>query len=283
MSHKPLIYRLNEILPWWLKDRGGTPTTKTKAYRVLWVITAIFDAAIDAAISGVDAAKPGYGTPTALPYIGRQRLLIRGQDETDAEYGDWLARWLDTHRLGGKAEGIALTLAHFARTHPKIKVVNRAGHMVTRDVDGTLTFENVAWDWDSKSHPIRSDVDAPYWSDEWIIVYDPPWDITGPTLPDIGATLEDAAAFGIGHLTPPVDTAAVIGQLSQFKGAHSHPRSIIWCYDASLFDPSTPATMPDGYWGKYHKVVNGVAVRSRSSDCRYWEPYLPAEPEDVGP
>jgi hypothetical protein len=84
--------------------------------------------------------------------------------------------------------------------------------------------------------------------------------------------------FGIGHFVPRQDVDAVKQILAQTTSLHTYVRCIVWTYDPTLFDPGTPASMPDGRWGQWSMddpnlpPGSGSRIRSsRSLDCRYWE------------
>jgi hypothetical protein len=251
-------------IPPWLADRGRAPEPLRTGFAVIWAWAAIFDAQIDTRIQGVEAKFPGFGTPTALPLIGRSRGILQGQGETDDNFAARLIPWLDRWRRAGSAEAIALSLHEYLSNHPRVRVVNRAGRMITCETDGTFSDDQVAWDWDSVTDPGN----ATHWWDLWIVVDQPPWPIDSPW----GDGERWGGGLGFGHDAPREDVDAVLALIRQWKSEHSYVRSIIWTYDSSLFDPSTPTTMPDGTWGRWHVLSGGVAVPSgRSPDCRFWE------------
>ena len=255
--------------PWWLAER--VKSALTVGFRVLWGMIAPLDAALDVLDQGAQAAWPGVGTPTALPLIGRSRGIIRGQSDTDEEFAHRLRVYLDTSRKYGSQWAIANALHEFLLGRPKVRVVNRAGRMTTIDTDGTVTVEDVAWDWDSVTNPEN----ATHWWDEWVIVYSPPWALTGPTIGTPGCV---EFGKGIGHFVPRQDVDAVRMLIAQTQSAHSYVRTVIWTYDATLFNPASSPTMPDGRWGQWSMddpnlpPGSGSRIRSsRSLDCRYWE------------
>lgn len=222
------------------------------------------------------ARYPGIGTPTALPLIGQSRGMIKGMDDTDATWSVKLLRWLDRWLIAGGQRAIGLAIQDYCAGAPKVRVVNRYGRMTTIESSGLISWEDVAWDWDSLSHPRRNDVDEPFWSEIFIIVYTPPWAISD----ELGTNTP--ADSGIGQLCPRVDVDAIRALIEQWKSAHTYVRAVLWAYDATLFDPDTPATMPDGTWGSWgymppdesppHFQLSGRGLLEQSNDLRTWEP-----------
>ncbi len=273
---EPLIVRFRDAfrkyLPPWLADRPSLG--KTVGFRFLWVMIGALDAAAEVLIQGLQAAWPGLGTPTALPLIGRSRSLIRGEAETEEDYTARLRRWLETHQRQGSSEAIATAIHYYLSNRPRVRVVNRYGDWVTCEADGTITTAKQAFDWDSVSHPERHDVDEPWWSEVFIIVYPPPWTNSNGTYGD-GEVY--GGSLGLGHANTQVQFEAVKGLIAQWKSAHTNPRCVIWTTDAALFDPADPLTLPDGTWGSWG-LPNGNGPRVPSgrnrTTCRYWEPGL---------
>lgn len=241
------------------------------------VMASPLDTATQILAEGIAARYPGRGTPTALPYIGRSRSLIRNQAETDEAYAARLIAWLDVHPEAGWDERIARVVHEYLSTHPMVRVVDRAGQWTTIAADGTVTRTNAAWDWDSVSHPERNDPDEPWWSDLWVIVYPTPFAGAGPFLGGVteGSPLWGADDLGIGHDVARKDYFALKGLFAQWKSAHARIRAVIWTTDATLFDPDTPASLPDGEWGAWSdpSTTSPRAPSNRIlTTCRYWEP-----------
>ncbi len=261
--------RFRDIIrpPKWLSDRY--PTALTVGYRLIWSMVAALDVGAEVLSQGLNARFPGVGTPTALSLIGRSRGLIRGQNESNEDYVARLLRWLDVHPEAGWDERVARVVHEYLEAHPRVRVVDRAGQWTTVDTDGTVTRTVAAWDWDSVSHPERSDPDEPWWSDLWVIVYSP--------FPARAGTLGDMTGddgYALGHMVASPDVQNLKGLFAQWKAAHSRIRAVIWTTDATKFDPATPSSLPDGTWGAWSRNVAGVQVPSNrdTTVCRYWEP-----------
>jgi hypothetical protein len=257
---------LATLLPWWLSDRRLS-SGKWTGYRFLWSIVAYLDALIEAGLQALKAPWPGVGTPTALPFIARSRGILRGQADTDASFASKLTRWLDKWRRAGSQYQLAVELHEYLGNAPVVRVINRAGHWVTINADGSSTVSDATWNWDSLSNPER----AGFWSELFIVIYPTQWALQG----NYGAvTAWGSTSFGLGHLVSRQEWDAVHAIVAQWKGAHSKVRAIIWTSDATLFDPAVPASCPDGTWGEYggfNLTGSRVASGRNTTTCRYWE------------
>lgn len=217
---------------------------------------------------------PGVGTATSLPYASRSRNMLRGMADTDQSFAARLLTWLDRWRGAGSMLGLARAVQDYCTGSPRVKVVNRAGVMLdlTAGGSGVSSTSTVTWNWDSVSHPER----AGFWSEVWIIVYTPPWTISGV----IDTTNAANIGLGIGTKSPRVDVDALKVIIDTWKSAHTFVRALIFCYDATWFDPANGAKMPDGTWGdwgygKVARVLSGRGVKELDNTIRVWEPEIP--------
>lgn len=270
----PAAIRFRDVfrkyIPNWMSDRGGQTAGLTVGFRYLWSMIAPLDAALEVLVEGLNAAQPGVGTPTALPYISRMRGILRGEDDTDDFYVARLRQWLDLWRAAGSAEAIAGAIQAYLANHPKVRIVTRSGYWVTLNTDGTIVRQQQAWDWDSVSNPERSG----FWSEIWIIVYPTEWSTSGPFLDTAGSPVWGDDGLGIGHDVPRVDRDALLGLVAQWKSAHTKVRAILWTSDSTKYDPSTPLSLPNGNWGTWSVNSGGTQVASDRdlTATRYWEP-----------
>ncbi len=252
---------LTRYLPSWLAD--NYPNGPSFGHRILWALTLLAEGQLEIVLQGSLAAV-GRGTPSALPYLEFARGIARGRFDTDTSYAVKMSTWIQRWKEAGAQIRLAKEIAEYLGDS-RVRIVNRAGHWVTVEANGTVTTEDAAWDWDGTSHPER----AGWWAEIWIIVY-PTWGHTGPYggVRDWGGD-----AYGIGHLRTRRDRDAIMGIAKRFKSAHTHVRAIIWTSDASLFDPAVPSSSPDGTWGAWGKGGAGSRIPSRNlTTCRYWEP-----------
>lgn len=262
-SQHLLSNRLRKWVPWWLSDRHYS-SGKSVGFRFLWVLVVNLDIYLEYMVQALIARFPGVGTPTALPYIGRSRGILRGQADTDATYAAKLVNWLTKWAGAGSQTQLAIEIHEYLGNSPMVRVFNRAGTVVAVASNGTVTKTTCVWNWDGTSNPERSG----YWSELWIVVYPTQWALESNW--GIGTWGQDAGGFG--HAASRVENDAIRGLVAQWKAAHSLVRAIIWSSDGTLFDPATPASLPDGKWGQWSTVAGGYVPSDRNLiSCRYWE------------
>ena len=253
-----LSQNLERIVPWWLRNRPGLD----RGYKYIWASAVMCDAMIDALMQGVQAAWPGFGTPTALTEIGGTRGIVRGLSDTPDEYAARLRSWLDDYARMGSDESIARGLHEYLRGRPMVRVVDRHGQWTEVDTSGNLRTFSAAWDWDSVSDPTAA-TDRP--TDIWIVVYgsaylhQPDW-----------VSLD--SGHGVGHTAPIGEVDQAVAILKQWKPAHNWIRCVLWVDDPSELDPEGAIGLPDGNWGHWGKDDGtGARVASRNRNFRYWE------------
>ncbi len=255
---------INLVVPWWLSDR--LEAGKTVGYSFLWGVVSVLDIILEGHLQGLFARYPGKGTPDALPLIGRSRGILRGQNDTDEEYAEKLRGWLDRWIAAGSQLAIAREFHDYLEDHPRVRVINRSGHWVTLNADGTEEVNDATWDWDSVSNPERVN----YWSELWVIVYT-------SNIPDAGEWGDGrnwgGRDSGLGHVVKRVDRDALRNLAGTWKSAHSLVRAVIFTTDDTLFDPDSPSTCPDGTWGVWSSGGSGSRIASgrETVTCRYWE------------
>lgn len=266
---------LDHLLPPWLRYRPSSG--RTSGYRFAWGMVAPIDALWEILVEGLQAPWPGKGTPTALTDIGRSRGIIRGQNESNESYAARLRAWLDTWRDAGSQERVARAIHEYIYPHPRVRYVNRHGQWTTVNEDGSVeVHEGVPFDWDSVTHPERQlTADEPEWADAWIIVYPTTWARPATLLnPADTETFADDEPLGLGHDVTATERDEIVGLVNQWKSDHTFIRAILWSYDATLFDPDVPSSLPDGTWGTWGLDVGGTYGPSGRDivNVRYWEP-----------
>lgn len=262
---------VNRYLPVWLSERPGGFLGKTVGYRVVWTIAALFDELAETAIEALQAPWPSQGTPDAFPYIGRSRAMIRAQGESEADYTARLVTWLDRARQWGSMIAIARSVHEYLANRPRVRIYNRAGQCVeVAQTTGAISHfapGTTAWNWDGVDFPER----AKRRGDVWICVYPDPW----ARSPNIGShRVIGSGDHGIGHDVTRVEIDAVKSEIRQYKSAHTNVVAVIWTTDATLFDPTVPASQPAGDWGQWSTRGDGSRVasgRGNSPTCRFWE------------
>lgn len=244
------------------------------------------------AVSGAYAVRfrfPTLTSPDALPWLAKDRQIVRGPNESQDSYAQRLVQWLDLWVHAGSAPSILQGVASFflpgTITAEHVKQ-SRTGYTDWDYWDGTtdtLYREAPAnWDWDSDGlvpcdarfqRVNKHGVLGPYWH-TWTILYDTGYTSDGtwadPGTWDDGGTWDTDAS--------PDDVAAIRGQVRQWKSAESFVQWIVVALDSTWFVYSLPAAdpkLPDGHWGRWGKVITSGGSRvytpSRSDTASYWD------------
>lgn len=264
---------VNGALPTHLSNRGPKLSS---GWKRMWVIASQIDLILEACFQGLYARMPGLGTETALPFIGRDRMLRRGPTETTEGYALRLTKWLDYWRTAGNALATLLALRYYLPTPVLVRMYLRSGFCWTLELDGSLSWvRDTAWDWDSISNPERA---TGHQTDVWIIINPPNYGVCGPWGAADGDVWGGPSTTGPGvgcfGLDIPADTLNVLRDiLIQIKGAHCYVRCVVFSDDVNKFDPENDLSQPDGYWGRWGRDDgSGNLIAARDTDCRYWEP-----------
>lgn len=239
-----------EISPAWLSDLNSYKFTYS-------AIGIVFDALAEYLRIGVLQRFPGQAQSGALPFIGRDRKMLRGFRESDDAYVPRLRGAFETWRLAGNAQTLLTELAaYFSSNAPVLRyVVNGV------DASGVVftdwwTLENGVfshvrrqgtgvsnWNWDNQIGQIRF----------WIIVYRnegfTPW-FWGD-----GHFWGGGQSWGFEENFTENFAFDARNIIRQWKAAGSQCLQlggIIVTGDMSLFDPSgNGANYPNGNWDVY--------------------------------
>lgn len=233
------------LVPSWLQDgEGGL---------ALYSLGAVLDAAQERLRLGTLARFPTYAPDDALPYIGRDRKLVRGINEPSAAYAARLLRWLDDHRVRGNPFALHAQLRAYMQADIMVRTVDRRGNWYTTSADGTRSVTLAAgnWDWDGTS--------TAQWARFWVILYPlagVPWG-KAATYPGTDASADQVAS--------------VMAIIRDWKPAGTTCEWVINAYDAALFDPSDADL--GGTWGNWSEADGSDVVRSRQTNARYWKAF----------
>lgn len=268
-----LVRMLRDLGPAWATQetiRVGDETV-TVEERGLYAIAKTIDAKRARLRAAVKARFPGGGAPDdALGYIGRDRQILRGPEESPEAYAQRLVRYLDDWRLAGTAWAMLEQLRAFMTPHQvRLRIYNNHGTCRTIDRDGTRSrVRGTNWDWDGTPNA---------WSRFWVLIYvttdspsQPwarcnPWGTPGETWGMADRTW--------GSTARPNEVAGVLQIIRTWKPAGSRCVFAMVVFDDTAFQPSdTAPPLPDGTWGNWSKNVAGVQVPARSSDAIYWRP-----------
>ena len=247
------------LTPRWLSDGdGGLVGTS---------LDVIKDAYAERLELGMLASMPQNGpngeTPPAdaLAAMGRDRRVVRGIGDTDAQYAVRLLSWLDDRRYAGAAFTLLKQLAGYCGPLPSFRVVDNRGNWYSRTAAGVETYLTAAGNWNWDGNTAR-------WSRFWVIVYpnghwtDVTNEWTNVATPDYGANL---GQWGV--TIPREQIASVRSIINDWKPDGTRCVHIIVAFDAASFNPATPE--PDGTWGRWGKNSGGARVASRLTTARY--------------
>lgn len=254
-----------KISPRWLTDgEGGL---------VGYALDIVKDAFIQRVNLGLLARFPENGPngetapADALQAMGRDRRVIRGLSETDAEYAARLKLWLDDRKRQGNPFMLMQKLAEYLGPLPSYRTVDARGNWYSRAADGTesSSLDQQNWDWDGTPIGER-------WARFWVIIY--PNGLWTENSDDWGANTWGASGWGEseetwGSTAPRNHVTTVQGIVSDWMPAGTRCINIIIAFDNASFDPTAPE--PDGLWEGYSKNVGGVQVPARLATARYWD------------
>lgn len=239
--------------------------------RVLWTTFLINDALGARQQMGTQAKWPNFAPADALAYIGRDRLIVRGPDESEAAYEARLIRYLSDHRVRGNPWALMEQIRGYCSPHAiKVRTVDEHGNWRLIDSDGTRSVvKGDDWDWDSSAL-----TDA--WGRFWLIIepasLSDPW-AAGPDIGDVdlwGGAI-GTPGFTIGSTATPNDVSSVRSIVKAWKRAGVKCLNIIICLRSGQFVPASSGN-PDGSpsWANYSTNSGGTQVPVRDFFGRYW-------------
>ena len=270
------------IAPTWLQGEVGE--------KYLYAQSVVVDATADRVLAGVHSYMPEKCDPSCLPYIGRDRSVIRGINETDASYAHRCKTAIYDWHFAGLGEGIMSSLlGYLSPSAPLVRVVWAAHGTYLQptqwewvdDGDGPAgevqSFSTMhpggyaaEWHWDTIDNRRRF----------WVILYvntvGDPW-VAETGYYDSTTTYGDGEAYGItGISTEQCQT--LLNIIKTFKSAHSRCEQVVICFDSTLLDPfNMSGTYPSGYnntlptpnWASYGYDSSGYYSPGRSASCRF--------------
>lgn len=259
-----------KLMPSWLTtDEGGD---------VHGSLGVMMDAYAERARLGVLARFPEHAPSDAIAAISRDRKIIRGIAETDANYGTRALSWLDDHKTRGNPFALMKQLRGYLNADVRIRTVDSSGNWFTRDRDGTESVLLAQGNWNWNNAPTIAGVTQ--WSRFWVIIYPTsagqPW---SQSLAWGNGALWGTGQFGtsstatIGTTATREQVADVRRIIAEWKPEGTKCEWIIIAFDDASFPPSTAGqpTPGPGLWGDWGKVVGNTFVASRISTARYWE------------
>lgn len=252
-----------------LRKLMGRFHERLEGYRRAYAVASAADGNVEFALQALLARFPGLGTPTALPYIGRDRLIRRGFAESDDSYALRLIGWRTDHRQAGGPFATMRQLAGYVSPHPTLlRIVNSHGTWYTLNPDGTReryipgTFN---WNWDG----LHSTLFARF----WLLIYPDTalWQRDGTWVNSDGSTWGDDAAATWGSTATRDQVRDVRTIVNDWRSAGGLLKHVVVVFGAD-FDPANAAPpLPDGNWARHSKLdADSNCVRARSDDAIYW-------------
>lgn len=272
MSLRQIIHKLGPS--WLVGDRfsadGGETEIETDA-RVLYAIALVLDALNTRLAMGIAARLPGFGAPPdALPYIGRDRLILRGPDETAEAYESRLVRYLPDHKVRGNPWALMEQLRGYCSPWPvEFRTVDEHGNWRIIAADGTRSRVLAdSWNWDN------SELENA-WGRFWVVICpagSSPWS-AGPALgdPALWGGALGSPGYTIGSTATPNDVASVRSVVKAWKRAGVKGLFAIVTFDQDAFKPGS-VTNPDGspVWTNHSTNSGGAQIAARNPNGRYW-------------
>jgi hypothetical protein len=199
----------------------------------------------------------------ALEAIGRDRGITRGISETDSSYARRLLAWLDDHKKRGSPFELMHQLAGYVNdSTARFKTVDARGNWYMRAADGTETsdLDTGNWNWDGAI--------GTRWSRFWVIIY-PGARWTSTDTWGAAGDWGDPTTRTWGTTATQEQVTSVRSIVKYWKPGGTVNPCVIIALDNASFDSAAPE--PDGLWGRWSKIVDGVRVPSRLATARYWQ------------
>ncbi len=255
------------LTPPWLQEDDGD--------EVLYALGELTDAFVQRVRDGLEVRFPSRASESAITLIGGDRGLLRGRDESKADYALRLIAWRTprTHRVRGNAYEALQQIWHYWGGIP-CATVDAHGLMHELDVDG-VSSRSLLGDWVDGDLTAWDNVDADAnWSRFWVMLL-PGAEFNITETPDFGDPDLWGGALGTPGYTlgqtnvTPEDVSAM---RSLFQDLNWHPGNTIpeWLVIPTYADAVPEDIIPDGEWQYWSKDNAGTRVASRDDSFRYW-------------
>ena len=271
------------------RDLAHAPFQGDAWQLMLWLYASPADLTMEKLLQGVRDTRVDDAEESFLSTIASQRGgILRGLTEEAASFRARLKTTPDDLRLAGNAWSILRqVLGYVSASQPRAFAVSSrytsSGSCDESSWDEYATLQSTAknpahslytsgnWDWDSLS---PTDGSWGWW--RWYLVIERR-DSLGRAwvspAPKVGAT---GLKVGEPSYAVGVDVPSTVGKslkliVAQWKANWCH--TVIVSFDGGYFDRNEPAGLginPDGYFGRWSKVVGGVYARARFADARYF-------------
>lgn len=279
---------VDAVAPMWLKDGG--PSEPTIAGRFNYVFGIACDVLLEKAQQGIKSRFPTECDPSALPYIGADRVIPQGAGEPTASYRLRLQQAFPTWKKAGSPWGVMMNLLPMLLPFtPQMRCVNdegawdtfAAGASTQTAPDHVWPKWLTLWNWDGDTydpHPLGGSPVAPLpiWWRWWLVIFSvspqawcgpAPVKGSGPPMGNPGGP-----TMAKGFNVPASTFQGLRTVLATWNKAGKWCRWLVVSFDATLFDPAQPSDgthNPDGTFGPWCAVVAGTYVTTRFKNARY--------------
>lgn len=234
---------------WLTRDKDVGPAKVETDSRVLYTMALYYDATVDRIERGIKQRFPGGGAAAdALPYIGRDRNIIRGPAQSRASWELQLIRAWDDWQLAGIAwsllEQRRAFLSPFAM---RLATVDVHAKWSIIGADGARSVEKAtAWNWDT--------LNSRWWR-FWTVIdmtgFEP-WEPSPPWGdPDLWGGAWGTPGYTWGSTATPDDIAGLRRIVRTWKPEGTFCEFIVIVFDntSGAFEPdATAPPAPDGDW-----------------------------------
>jgi hypothetical protein len=271
--------------PWLAGGDGIADASKRVALTLLYVMGLTADLVVEKVNEAVFAWMPTKTkTTTSLTYLGDDRRIPQGPNETSTAYGIRLQRAFSSWRFAGIPRGkLSQLLGFVSPALPRMQQVSNGLDPATpavtanwyvyaagADARGPTTFLSRNpnnWDWDSLSDPAH----VGRWWRLWVILDATGWTSSAPAL---GAKALGDTRYTLGFGSPQGVFTRIKDIVALWKRGGAY---VLWIvvqvdFSASWFvatDAPGAASLPDGKWGPWSKIVGTTRVASRTGLARY--------------
>lgn len=272
-----------------IKDISPPWLSKGTNERYMYNFGLANDALLEKMNQAMRAHMPGLCTPTALPYIGKDRIMTQGPAESNDSFSDRLSRAFDAWQHAGSRQAVMsqalIYVDQFAVVDtdqvPRCVTVSTsaAGTWATWDTYYNTSNINEApahvsitpsnWNWDN--HYL--------WWRAWLILFFDPASTLGPA-PAFGepsVTIGGNSNICIGLNITSSFFVTLRALIRLWKSANTYYPWFIISFNAGaggVGDEYSPNSVlgtgnPNGTYGRFGHTVAGVYVAARPNDNRF--------------
>lgn len=268
----------DQVAPPWLQQ-GAYGRGPGVGGRYLQTIGIELDTIETRAKQAAVVSMPGVGDPSALPFLGLDRVIAQGASEPNAAFVVRLSGAFDAWRIAGSDWGVLTEVLSlfvgFTNGVPPGRIVSNTslwsyyGAAPNLAVPPLHTQLMANWNWDGNAEWRGLVSGAIPWWRYWLILDSfggSQWTTSEGNWGDPGNWGDATASWGLS--VPPGIFNSIRSVLRAWQAAHAWCRWVVVSLQAGQYTPDG-LNSPDGHWGFWGKVVSGVRVQSRDTTARY--------------